>query len=68
MTNDADKRSRKKVILGCAVAGAAAAVIVFSLAFWENRSDASTVGQVHEPVEIFGSCLVPSIHRYDGGR
>jgi hypothetical protein len=54
-----DKRGRKKVIIGCAIAGAAAAVIVFSLAFWENRSNVSTVRQVHEPIEILALVLCP---------
>ena len=54
------KRSRKKVIVKCAVAGAAAAVIVFSLAFWENRSNASTVRRVHEPIDILALILCPT--------
>ena len=59
MMDEAYKRSRRKVIIRCAIAGAAAAVVIFSLTLWESRANALTARRVNEPIEILALVLCP---------
>jgi hypothetical protein len=56
---DAYKSKRRKIMWRFALCGAAASLVVFALAFWENHTTESVARQVNAPIQVTALILCP---------